>query len=185
MQGTLVTAVLDLAQRQHGAITIAQLRRLGVSAKSQRTAVRHGWLVVDPSGVLITAGTPDTWSRRLHIGLLALDRRAWVSHDAAAQLYRLPMTPADRVEFTLPRAARGLRTTLRVHTTDELEPGDVRTTAGIRATSPARTVVDLARAGCGPARLAASIDDLARRGLGSRAAIEARLSQPLRRGLAA
>lgn len=185
MQGTLLTAVLDLAHRQHGAVTSAQLRRLGVSAKSQRTAVRHGWLVRDASGVLLTPGTPDTWLRRLHVGVLALDRRAWISHDAAAQLYRFPMTPADQIEFTLPRAARGLRTTLRVHTTDEIEPGDLRTVAGLRCTSPARTITDLARAGCGPVRLEAMVTDAVRRDLVTRASIEARLSPPCRRALAA
>lgn len=165
MRGTLVAAVLELAQRQHGAITAAQLRRLGVSAKAQRSAVRHGWLVRDPTGVLVTAATPDSWQRRLHVGLLALDRRGWVSHDAAAQLYRLPMTPADRVEFTLPRVARGFRTPLTVHTTDRIGPGDVRVVGGLRCSSPERTIADLARAGAPPERIAAMVADARRRGL--------------------
>ena len=46
MQGSLVAAVLQLAGRQHGAVTTSQLRRLGVSAKAQRAAVDDGWLVL-------------------------------------------------------------------------------------------------------------------------------------------
>lgn len=165
MQGSVVRSVLDLAARQHGAITPAQLRRLGVSAKAQRTAERDGWLVRDPTGVLVTAGTHDTWTRRLHVGALALDRRGWVSHDAAAQLYGFPMTPSDRVEFTVPRAARGFRTTLTVHTTDRIGPNDVRTVAGLRTSSPERTIADLARVGAPEERITAMIAHAQRRGL--------------------
>ena len=136
-----------------------------MSAKAQRAAVDDGWLVRHPTGLLISASTPWSWRLELHVGLLALDRRGWVSHDAAAQVYRFPLTPADRVEFTLPRAARGLRTTLAVHTAARVGPHDVRTVAGLRISSPERTIADLARSGAPPRRVEAMVADAARRGL--------------------
>ena len=107
MQGTLVAAVVDLTQRQHGAATTHQLRRLGVSAKAQRTAERDGWLVRVEPGVVVLGASTDTWLRRLRVGLLALDARGWVSHEAAAALYGWPGGPAEPVEFTVPRDAPG------------------------------------------------------------------------------
>ena len=165
MQGTLVAAVVDLTQRQHGAATSHQLRRLGVSAKAQRTAERDGWLVRVEPCVVVLGASSDTWVRRLRIGLLALDARGWVSHEAAAALYGWPGGPAEPVEFTVPRDARGLRCAATVHTTEDVRPGDVRTVRGLRCSAPIRTLIDLARYGVPGARLQAATEAAVRAGL--------------------
>jgi hypothetical protein len=182
MRGTLVTAVIALAQRQHGALTTHQLRRLGVSAKAERAARRDGWLVVAEPGVLVLASSPATWMRRLRVGLLALDGRGWVSHEAAAAMYAFDRTPAEPVEFTVPRAARGLRCASLVHTTDDIAPADVRTVRGLRCASPTRTIIDLAHAGASPARLAAALASAQRLGLTSHRQVAARLAARRRPG---
>ena len=41
----------------------------------------------------VVAGSPDTWHRRLQVGLLALGGRRWVSHEAAARLHGLDRSP--------------------------------------------------------------------------------------------
>ena len=84
-----------------------------MSAKAQRTAERDGWLVVVEPGVVVLGASADTWLRRLRVGLLALDARGWVSHEAAAALYGWPGGPAEPVEFTVPRDGRGLRCAAR------------------------------------------------------------------------
>jgi len=165
MQGTLVAAVVDLTQRQHGAAASHQLRRLGVSAKAQRTAERDGWLVRVEPGVVVLGASSDTWVRRLRIGLLALDARGWVSHEAAAALYGWPGGPAEPVEFTVPRDARGLRCAATVHTTEDVRSGDVRTVRGLRCSAPIRTLIDLARSGVPGARLQAATEVAVRAGL--------------------
>ncbi len=174
MQGTLVAAVVDLTQRQHGAATTHQLRRLGVSAKAQRTAERDGWLVRVEPGVVVLGASTDTWLRQLRVGLLALDARGWVSHEAAAALYRWPGGPAEPVEFTVPREARGLRCAATVHTTGDVRPGDVRTVRGLRCSSPIRTLVDLARSGVPAVRLQAAAEAAVRAGLVDPATVDGR-----------
>ena len=175
MQASLVRTVTELALRQDGAVTRHQLHRLGVSAKSIATAVRGGWLAPADNGVLVLAATPDTWRRRLRVGLLALDARGWVSHHAAAALYGWP-SPAEPVEFTVPRAARGLRAAGVVHTTEVVAPGDVRTVAGLRCSSPTRTLLDLAHAGAPLPHLRACLAAGERAGLTSAAAVAERLA---------
>jgi hypothetical protein len=165
MHGTLVAAVVDLTQRQHGAATTHQLRRLGVSAKAQRTAERDGWLERVAPGVVVLGASTDTWLRRLRVGLLALDARGWVSHEAAAALYGWPGGPAEPVEFTVPRQARGLRGSATVHTPEDVGQGDVRTVRGLRCSSPIRTLRDLARSGVPGARVRAAAAAAVRAGL--------------------
>jgi hypothetical protein len=177
MRGTFFAAVVELAQRQHGAVTTHQLRRLGVSAKAQRTAERDGWLVTVEPGVAVLSASADTWPRRLRVGLLALDGRGWVSHEAAAALYGWPGGPAEPVEFTVPRQARGLRCAARVHTTDDVAPGDVRTVKGLRCSSPTRTIIDLAHAGVPLPRLRAALAAAAGAGLTDARRIAARRRQ--------
>jgi len=106
--GTRATELItQLAANQHGAVAIGQLE--GVSRRWVDNLVRRGVLRRAASGVYVLAGSPDTWSRRLTVGLLALGAESWVSHDAAAKLHKLDRAPADAVEFTVPRAARGRR----------------------------------------------------------------------------
>ncbi len=167
---------------QHGAITSHQLRRLGVSAKAQRTAVRDGWLAVAAPGVLVLTSTPDSWLRRLRVGLLALDARGWVSHEAAAALHGFDLAPREPVAFTVPREARGLRAAGRVHTTADVGPGDVVTVGGLRCASPARTIIDLAHEGASLPRLRAALASAERRGLTDRATVAARLAELRRPG---
>jgi hypothetical protein len=177
MRDDLVTAVLDVTLRQQGAVTAHQLRRLGVSAKSQRAAMAQGWLTPAAPGVVVLAASPDTWFRRLRVGLLTLDARGWVSHEAAAALYRLDGAPEEPVVFTVPRAARGLRARGLVHTTGEVRPGDVATVRGFRCSSPARTIIDLAHDGASLERLQEAMASAERRQLTTRREVAARLAE--------
>ena len=52
-----------------------------------------------------------------------------------------------------------------MHTTDVIGRDDVRTVAGLRVSSPARTIADLARAGAPRARIEAMVAHAHRRGL--------------------
>jgi very-short-patch-repair endonuclease len=102
---------------------------------------------------VVVFGSPDTWFRRLQIGLLALGPDAWVSHESAATLLGLDRTQFDPLHFTTLRANR---TTLRrgqVHTTDVVGGLDVTTVHGFRCASATRTILDLAYLGVPPERL--------------------------------
>jgi hypothetical protein len=129
-----------------------------VSWKAQRGAVSAGWLAAVAPTVLVIAGSPDIWRRRLWIGFLALDGHGWVSHEAAAALHGLDRSTPDAVEFTVPRRCRRRCCTATVHTTGSVGPVDVLTVAGLRCASATRTILDLARARVPIVRLEAAID---------------------------
>lgn len=61
--------------------------------------------MIEPT-VAVVGGSPDTWHRRLHVGLLALGPAAWVSHEAAAALHGLDRSPHEPLEFTVRRTRR-------------------------------------------------------------------------------
>jgi len=50
--------------------------------------------------VAVVVGSPDTWYRRLQVGLLALGPQAWVSHEAAAALLGLDKAMFEPIDFT-------------------------------------------------------------------------------------
>jgi very-short-patch-repair endonuclease len=112
---------------------------------------------------VVVSGSPDTWHRRLQVGLLVLDAGAFVSHEAAAALLSLDGSNAGAVVFTVPREHRRQRLAgIELHTTDSLGPHDVLMIRGFPCASATRTVVDLAASGAPPGRVAAAIDSAIR-----------------------
>jgi very-short-patch-repair endonuclease len=168
--GVKLEPVYDLASRQHGAISNRQLRRIGVSARVQRTLLAAHRIEVAAPGVVVVAGSAETWHRQLSVGLLALGPRAFVSHESAAALLGLDRRQNDVVAFTIPRGGRIVEVRgATVHTTTRVGPIDVISVGGFRCTSATRTVLDLAADGATSDRLAGAIDS----------AIRLRLSAPL------
>jgi very-short-patch-repair endonuclease len=162
--------VYDLASRQHGALSNRQLRRLGIGARVQRTLLAARRFELAAPGVVVVAGSADTWHRRLSVGLLALGPKAFISHESAAALLGLDRSQASVLAFTVPRGCRLVELPgATVHTTTHLGSVDVITVAGFRCTSATRTVLDLAADGATSDRLAAAIDS----------AVRLRLSAPL------
>ncbi|WP_175439285.1 hypothetical protein [Streptomyces vilmorinianum] len=93
------------------------------------------------------------------------------SHGTAARLHRIEMLSrddggAEELEFaTLRRGGRGIadRTGVRVHSTGLLADRDVSVRAGLRVTTPARTVGDLMRCGTREEAVVAADSALSRR----------------------
>lgn len=158
-----LAAALLIAAEQHGAISTAQLRACGICARRQRSAIAHEHLSQVEPNVFVVRGSPDTWLRRLQVGLLALGPDACVSHEAAAQLHGLEGPNEDAVEFLMPRSGRSqsLKRAV-VHTTRTIGRTDVIKVHGFRCTSATRTILDLAEAGAGPERVEHAIDSAIR-----------------------
>jgi very-short-patch-repair endonuclease len=167
--------ITELAASQHGAFAIRQLD--GVTRRWVENLSRRRMVHRVAPGVYALAGSPDTWRRRLTVGLLALGEASWVSHDAAARLHQLDRAPADAVEFTVPRRARGRRMPFTVHTTADLPKLDRVTVDGFRCLSATRTIIDLAHARVPGVRLEAAIDSAVRLGLTSPVVLAARLAE--------
>ncbi len=165
----------QIATRQDGLISTSDLRARSFSARARAKLVSSGWLVLIAPNVYAVAGAPDTHRRRLRAGLLSLGEHSWVSYEASAALHRLDRSRTDAVEFTVPRAQRRHSRQFRVHTTQWMPPIDRVEIDGLRATSAARTIIDLAHARAHPARVEAAIDSAIRLGLSAPHALARRL----------
>jgi very-short-patch-repair endonuclease len=136
----------ELAAAQHGLLTLAQARGAGLSQRQIRYRVVAGTLLHVAPTVLSVAGLPLTWDRRLAAALLAAGPTAAVSHRSAAHVLEFDGFEPGPVEITSPRGRRVLLPQGAVlHSALRLDPIDVVTVAGLRVTSGARTILDLAR----------------------------------------
>jgi very-short-patch-repair endonuclease len=131
-----------LAGRQHGVVSVAQLRELGFTKHAVRRRVESKRLQRLHPGVYAVghdALTPD--SRRL-AAVLACGPGALLSHRAAGALQNLlPSSPQFDVTVPLPRRSRP---GLVIHRSRLIHPDDRSSVRGIPVTSVARTLVDLA-----------------------------------------
>jgi predicted transcriptional regulator of viral defense system len=144
--------ILTLSARRGGLILVSDLTTAGIDARPLRALCKHGQLVRLRRGSYVGA---ETWAmasgverHRLRVRAAAdvLPPESVFSHYSAAALYGLPILGAwPRDVHVIGARNRGghAATGLRRHGTVNLpEPVEVD---GLRATSVARTVVDLAR----------------------------------------
>ena len=133
-------AVAALAARQHGVVSGAQLAELGIGRRGIAHRVAVGWLTRLHRGVF-RVGPTEARLARLMAAVLAAGPGAVVSHRAAAWLHGFAPEPAVvdvTVEAGHPRARSGVRVHRR-----SLD-GEVTRVDGIPATTPKRTIADLA-----------------------------------------
>ena len=136
--------VAELAERQHGVVSLEQLMALALSGRAVR-----GWI---ESGRL----------RRLHREVFAVGHRALrpqghylaavlacgpgavLSHRSAAALLDLRSSATTRIDVTVPGRVGRSRVGIRVHSGDRLVDDEVTRLNGIPCTTAARTILDLA-----------------------------------------
>jgi very-short-patch-repair endonuclease/predicted transcriptional regulator of viral defense system len=137
-------SISALATRQHGVVSRAQLRALGLSdgAIAHRSSVgrlhrvHHGVYAVGHA-VLVARG-------RWMAGVLACAPGAVLSHASAAALWGLRASAATNVDVTVPGSGgRRRRPGLRVHRARSLD-GETTLHDRIPVTTAARTILDLA-----------------------------------------
>jgi very-short-patch-repair endonuclease len=136
-------AIARLAVRQRGLVTRPQLLELGVPASAIGRQVAASRLhPVLPGVYLVGHPVAPPLASEL-AALLACGPGAVLSHRSAAALWRLA-PPAERpVDVTVVHR-RGPARGIRLHRSAVLRPAEVRVREGLRVTSPARTLVDLA-----------------------------------------
>lgn len=132
-----------LARRQHGVIARAQLLELGFSAHAIDHRLSIGRLRAVRRGIY-AVGRPDLTREGLWVAaVLSCGEGAVLSHESAAALWGLESR--ERViTISIPSPRQLRRKDVRVHRV-ELLPQDRRTRRGIPLTSPARTLIDLAK----------------------------------------
>jgi hypothetical protein len=134
-------AVAEIAQDQHGLITLEQLDHLGVTRKQRQWRVHiRRWELPYP-GIYRIAGVPESWKTDLLAACLAGE--AVASHRSAAALWDLPGARRDRVEIITKRWERAQQAGLVVHESLLLDDVDKVVVDGIPTTSIERTIFDL------------------------------------------
>jgi very-short-patch-repair endonuclease len=134
--------VLAVAAGQEGVVGVEQLRRLGADKDWVHSRVAIGWLVRVYRAVYAIGHRPRTRRGWYFAALLAGGERSVLSHTTAAAVHAM-LSPRGRPHLTIPRNAKGIEG-IRAHRPRTLRPGDVVVVDGLRVTSPARTLIDLA-----------------------------------------
>jgi predicted transcriptional regulator of viral defense system len=136
--------IARVAARQHGVVTLEQLRTLGMSANTVRGRVASRRLHRVHSGVFTVGHPPITPAARWLAAVLACGPGAVLSHRSAAALHRIRYSAASQIDVTSPRRTGRARDGIRVHRGDQLHPADTTLVDGIPCTTVARTLLDLA-----------------------------------------
>lgn len=134
-------AIMSLAADQHGVISRRQLERAGISTDVADRYIRIGRMRRLHRGVYQfgpTAG-PHT---RLVAAVLACGDTAVLSHRSSAGVWRM-LGECDGIVDVIVAGRSESRAGIRVHRA-ELRLTEVASTQGMRVTTPARTLYDLA-----------------------------------------
>jgi very-short-patch-repair endonuclease len=135
-----------LATAQHGVVARQQLLVLGFSEGAVKRRVRGGRLHRVHHGVYAVGHRSLTIEGRWMAAVMAAGRDAVLSHATAAGAWELRRRGSGAIHVTIPGdAGRERRAGLRVHRSRTLTPRDTTTHCGIPITTPARTIIDLAR----------------------------------------
>jgi very-short-patch-repair endonuclease len=134
-----------LATRQHGVVARRQLEAIGLGRGAIAHRVAAGRLHRVHRGVYAVGHPVLTVNGRRMAAVLAPGPGAALSHASAAALWEIRPTSATRIDITVrSTAGRGKRPGLRIHRTPTLRDDEITEHQGIRVTTPARTLLDLA-----------------------------------------
>lgn len=148
--------LFELAAGQAGYFTATQARELGYSARSLMHHVAAGHVERVSRGFYRLVGVPAGPREDIVAAWLKLaPRHAVVSHETALALYDLAPSRAHDIHLTLPRRYRPrtpyAASAVALHTTTlPLRRDEVSIRFGVRVTSPARTIADIANVGADP-----------------------------------
>jgi very-short-patch-repair endonuclease len=136
-------ALAELARRQWGVVSLAQLRALGLEARAVQQRAAAGRLHRLYRGVYAVGHLRLSPEGRRLAAVLACGPGAVLSHVSAAAHWGLLHTAATRIDVTASRGRHGGQG-IRLHRTRCLDARDTTTHEGIPITTIARTLLDLA-----------------------------------------
>jgi len=134
--------VAAIARAQHGMVTWRQLRDAGLSRQAITALVDSGWLVRRHAGVYQLGVFPGPFGVE-HAAQLACGSRAVLTRWTSVFVFGLGPRPAF-VNVGFPGGVAGRRPGIRAHRLGEISDSDVVVKHGLRVTTPARTLLDLA-----------------------------------------
>jgi very-short-patch-repair endonuclease/predicted transcriptional regulator of viral defense system len=137
--------IARLATRQHGVVARRQLEAVGLGRGAVTHRVAAGRLHRVHRGVYAVGHPVLTVNGRRMAAVLAAGPGAALSHASAAALWEIRPTSATRIDVSVQSAAgRGKRPGLRIHRAASLRADELTEHRGIRVTTVARTLLDLA-----------------------------------------
>ena len=134
----------QIAARQDDVVSRAQLLEVGIARGEIDGRIARAQLRRRHRGVYLTGHAPPSTRTLARAALLACGEDAVISHETAAALWGLVAPPAE-AEITVTGRNPGAKPGIRIHRVSTLHPSEVRVLHhGLRVTSPARTICDLA-----------------------------------------
>lgn len=133
-----------IVAKQHGVVSIRQLKSLGVTPDAIRHQLSRGDLRRIHRGVYAVGLTQLTELGEFAAAILACGHGAVLSHRSAAILWELHEATAGVIDVTVPGRRVRSRDRIRVHSSSTCGAGDRRMRKGLPVTSPSLTVLDLA-----------------------------------------
>jgi len=150
--------IAALSAGQLGAFSRAQATDAGLSNRQLRSRVRSGSLVQSGANSFRVAGAPTTLRSQLLELVLDVGAPVWVCGPTAAAIQAIEGYSLRRPFHVLIDAERNVRRTGAViHRSEVVDPIDREEIDGLPITSPARTLVDLARH-ASPSQLEAAVE---------------------------
>jgi hypothetical protein len=135
----------ELASRQWGVVTRAQLVELGMATRGISNWVRSGRLHRLYRGVYALGHDRLRLEGRWLAAVFACGPGAVLSYRDAAQLWELRQSNSAVIDVTVPsRNGRRVQQGIRLHRSGRLRPDEVTVRHGIPVTTVARTLLDLA-----------------------------------------
>lgn len=134
----------DLAGRQHGVATVAQMREFGLGPRGVQHRAARGKLHRVHRGVYAVGHARLSGDGTRMAAVLACGDRALLSHLSAAVIWGLMRSASGRYHVTTPDRGRKSSPGLIVHRTRHIAADESAILRGIPVTSVARTLVDLA-----------------------------------------
>jgi very-short-patch-repair endonuclease len=139
----LVNAQLaEIAERQHGVVTAAQLRQVGLTSATIAYRARTGRLHAVHRGVYAVGHGRLSEKGRYMAAVLASGKGAALAGLSAAALWQAWRRKVPQIEVLTPKRRRQ-QTGFHVRSTRHIHPSDVTVHDGIPVTTMARTLVDL------------------------------------------
>lgn len=135
-----------IAARQHGVVTLAQLREVGIARDGAQRRAAEGSLHRVHRGVYAVGHGRLTFEGRCMAALLACGPRVVLSHSSAAAVWRILSPPTGPIELSIPTTnGKRQREGIRIHRVGSLRESDLTIRRGFRLTRPSRTLRDVER----------------------------------------
>jgi predicted transcriptional regulator of viral defense system len=168
----------NIVEEQGGYFTAAQARHVGFSWERLSNNVKSGKFQRVASGVYRLVQFPASAHEDLIVTWLFAGSNSTISHESALAFYELSDVLPAEVHLIVPRTASRRRSNIRQHT-NQLAPDEITRRGGLRVTTVARTIADVASRGLAEEQVCQAVQEALQRGLVSQ---EELLIQAERRG---